>query len=132
MRTGGFYPLSACTGKDCGTWFVYLCCVYVHTYITWCLFVSTEAFMREESDDETLVGENASCTAEQGGGGGGGGGGRVNGWGCGAEVAGVPEIVEEILGQVPITHLYSSCRLVCRKWNDIIMREKVQCRALRQ
>ena len=118
MRTGGFYPPSACTGKDCCTWFVYLCCMYV-----WCLFVSTEAFLREESDDETLVEENASCTAEQGEGG--GGGGRVNGWGCGAEVAGVPEIVEEIFGQVPITHLYSSCRLVCRKWNDIIMREKV-------
>ena len=105
---------------------VYLVCIsvlYECTYVTWCLFVSTEAFLREESDDETLVEENASCTAEQGGGG--GGGGRVNGWGRGAEVAGVPEIVEEILGQVPITHLYSSCRLVCRKWNDIIMREKV-------
>ena len=102
---------------------VYLVCIsvlYVCTYVTWCLFVSTEAFLREESDDETLVEENASCTAGQGG-----GGERVNGWGCGAEVAGVPEIVEEILGQVPITHLYSSCRLVCRKWNDIIMREKV-------
>ena len=45
--------------------------------------------------------------------------------GRGQEVACVPEIVEEILGQLPISHLYSSCRLVCRKWNDIIQREKV-------
>ena len=44
----------------------------------------------------------------------------------GSEVAGVPEIVEEILGLVPIPHLYSSCRLVCQKWNNIILREKVQ------
>ena len=45
--------------------------------------------------------------------------------GRGPEVAYVPEIVEEILAQLPISHLYTSCRLVCRKWNDIIQREKV-------
>lgn len=42
-----------------------------------------------------------------------------------AAVGGVPEVVEVILGQLPISHLYGSCRLVCRKWNAIILREKV-------
>ena len=80
-----------------------------------------EAFLREEEGDEgTLVGDEGTTRQE------GGGGGVVSGQGRGAEVAGVPEIMEEILGQLPISHLYSSCRLVCRKWNDIIQREKVR------
>ncbi|CAI8037725.1 F-box DNA helicase 1 [Geodia barretti] len=85
-----------------------------------------EAFLKEEeSDKAALVEEILTCpTSAQGAVDGKCGVERSNGWGRGSEVAGVPEIVEEILGQVPIYHLYSSCRLVCRKWNHIILREK--------
>ena len=89
--------------------------------------VCPEAFLKEEeSDKAALVEEILTCpTSAQGAVDGKCGVERSNGWGRGSEVAGVPEIVEEILGQVPIYHLYSSCRLVCRKWNHIILREKV-------
>jgi hypothetical protein len=85
-----------------------------------------EAFLKEEeSDKATFVEEISTCpTSAQGAVGGNCGVERSNGWGRGSDVAGVPEIVEEILGQVPIYHLYSSCRLVCQKWNHIILREK--------
>ena len=43
----------------------------------------------------------------------------------GSEIGMVPEILEEILSHLPISHLYCNCRLVCRQWNDIIQREKV-------
>ena len=43
----------------------------------------------------------------------------------GTEIGRIPEVMEVILSQLPISHLYGSCRLVCRKWNDIIQREKV-------
>ena len=42
-----------------------------------------------------------------------------------SSVGGIPEVMEVILGQLPISQLYCSCRLVCRKWNAIIQREKV-------
>ena len=89
--------------------------------------VCPEAFLKEEeSDKATFVEEISTCpTSAQGAVGGNCGVERSNGWGRGSDVAGVPEIVEEILGQVPIYHLYSSCRLVCQKWNHIILREKV-------
>ena len=40
-------------------------------------------------------------------------------------MGGIPEVMEVILGQLPISQLYCVCRLVCRKWNAIIQREKV-------
>ena len=45
--------------------------------------------------------------------------------GSGVELVCVPEIMEEIFGWLPISQLYSSCRLVCRRWNNIICRQKV-------
>ena len=36
------------------------------------------------------------------------------------------EVLEMILCQVNIRDLYFSCRLVCKRWNDVVMREKVQ------
>ena len=35
------------------------------------------------------------------------------------------KVLEMILCQVNIQDLYFSCRLVCKRWNDIVMREKV-------
>ena len=35
------------------------------------------------------------------------------------------EVLEMVLCQVNIHDLYFSCRLVCKRWNDVIMREKV-------
>ena len=46
-------------------------------------------------------------------------------YGSGVELVCVPEIMEEIFGWLPISQLYSSCRLVCRRWNNIICRQKV-------
>eukprot|EP00731_Ephydatia_muelleri_P002223 Em0001g2223a len=34
------------------------------------------------------------------------------------------EVLEMILCQVNIRDLYFSCRLVCKRWNDVVMREK--------
>ncbi|KAL5516960.1 hypothetical protein EMCRGX_G002419 [Ephydatia muelleri] len=34
------------------------------------------------------------------------------------------EVLEMILCQVNIRHLYFSCRLVCKRWNDVVRREK--------
>ena len=36
------------------------------------------------------------------------------------------EVLEMILCQVNIHDLYLSCRLVCKRWNDIVLREKVR------
>ena len=35
------------------------------------------------------------------------------------------EVLEMILCQVSIKHLFFSCKLVCKRWNDIVMWEKV-------
>ena len=36
------------------------------------------------------------------------------------------EVLEMILCQVSIKDLFFSCKLVCKRWNDIVMREKVR------
>jgi len=35
------------------------------------------------------------------------------------------EVLEAVFCQLPLVELFTGCRLVCKRWNDIIMREKV-------
>ena len=71
-----------------------------------------EAFFREVDEDEDVIGEETEQR------------------GRGTGVGGVTEIVEDILAQLPIDYLYGNCRLVCRRWNEIILREKVTTQTL--
>jgi F-box protein 18 (helicase) len=68
-----------------------------------------EAFLREEEEDDEVTLTNGDGKGEVG---------------RSAVVGRVPEIMEEVLSHLPVSHLYTSCRLVCRKWNDIIQRKK--------
>ena len=36
------------------------------------------------------------------------------------------EVLEVVFCQLPLVELFMCCRLVCKRWNDIIMRKKVR------